>query len=157
MLSPSTQPELSLWYTSFQSCPVLSWVKGKWIWASLTLTGPTQPNLFVFVATFSKPHIISRPTITFYSCCYPSLKSHPQHLPDGSLFFISLVHFLLPWFADTGIETHLLYLCSFTVTPLSLSFTHMKSVLLQLTFIPLFSTPYLHLSYLSSTCSLLLP
>lgn len=52
----------------------------------------------------------------------------------------------------TLVSTHLHLVCTLVFTTVSFSFAHMYSVLLRLTFIPLLSRGYLHLSRVSSIC-----
>ena len=122
-------------------------------------------------ATVSNPYDIAGLTATVYTFPFtlactllsqitPGILLHPFH-PARTLFFTSLQHSPLlctvePRYLKSSTFTSSSP-CIFTVPlPLScLSFTHMYSVVLLLTFIPLFSKAYIQLSSVSSTCSLL--
>ncbi|KAF7650728.1 hypothetical protein LDENG_00121550, partial [Lucifuga dentata] len=79
--------------------------------------------------------------------------------PACTRFFTSFPHSPLLWTVDPKyLKSSTFFIsipCNLTIPLESLSFTAMYSVLLRLTFIPLLSRAYLHLSRFSSTCSLL--
>ncbi|XP_068170159.1 MTOR-associated protein MEAK7 isoform X1 [Antennarius striatus] len=83
---------------------------------------------------------------------------HPFH-PACTRFFTSFPHSPLLWTVEPKYLKSSTFLisspCNLTLPLGSLSFTHMYSVLLLLTFIPLLSRTNLHLSSFSSICSLL--
>ncbi|XP_054648940.1 uncharacterized protein LOC129190355 [Dunckerocampus dactyliophorus] len=104
---------------------------------------------------YSFPFILAE---TLLSHITPDTFLHPCH-PACTCFVTSFPHSPLLWTVDPKYFKSSTFLISFPcklTLPLgSLSFTHMYSVLLRLTFIPLLSRANLHLSSFSSTCSLL--
>ena len=87
----------------------------------------------------------------------PDILLHPFH-PACTLFFTSLPQSPLLCTVEHRLE--ILHFATsspfiFTVPLTCLSFTHMYSVFILLTFVPLLSKPYVQLSSFSSICSLL--
>ena len=122
-------------------------------------------------ATVSNPYNIAGLTATLYTFPFtlagtllsqitPDILLQPFH-PACTLFFTSLPHSPLLCTVEPRYLKSSTFAtsspCIFTVPLLlsCLSFTHMYSVFLLLTFIPLLSKAYLQLSSFSSTCSLL--
>ena len=121
-------------------------------------------------ATVSNPYNIAGLTATLYTFPFtlagtllsqitPDILLHPFH-PACTLFFTSLPHSPLLCTVEPRYLKSSTFAtsspCIFTVPLLlsCLSFTHMYSVFLLLTFIPLLSKAYLQLSSFSSTCRL---
>ena len=122
-------------------------------------------------ATVSNPYNIAGLTATLYTFPFtlagtllsqitPDIILHPFH-PACNLFFTSLPHSPLRCTVESRYLKSSTFAtsspCIFTVPLLlsCLSFTHMYSVFILLTFIPLLSKAYLQPSGFSSTCSLL--
>uniref|UniRef100_A0A8C4Q084 Uncharacterized protein n=1 Tax=Eptatretus burgeri TaxID=7764 RepID=A0A8C4Q084_EPTBU len=133
-----------------------------------SLTSSTDSCLFVS-AIASKPHNIAGLTTVLYTFTFtlaasllsqitPATFLQPLH-PACTLFFTYLQHSSLLWTVDPKYLNPSTFPtstpCNRIIPPPSLSFTHMYSVLLLLTIIPLFSSAYLHLLRLASACSLL--
>ncbi|KAF7663340.1 hypothetical protein LDENG_00211810, partial [Lucifuga dentata] len=120
-------------------------------------------------ATVSKPYNIAGLTTVLYTFPFILAETLLSHItPDTFLhpfqpactrFFTSFPHSPLLWTVDPKyLKSSTFFIsipCNLTIPLESLSFTAMYSVLLRLTFIPLLSRAYLHLSRFSSTCSLL--
>lgn len=109
-----------------------------------------------------RPLLFGSFIINILCTCQPCLSVSPNHptwaVPLRYSFLILTSQVSLsscnPLLAATLtlVSTHLHLVCTFVFTTVSCSFAHMYSVLLQLTFIPLLSRGYLHLSRLSSIC-----
>lgn len=109
------------------SCPSWSITNGNL--TSLTLLPPASPPVLV---TFSKPYSILIPHSSLTTFFPFILAVHKNSVTNCPILWTVYLKFFF-----------------------SLSSTHQHSVLFLLSFIPLLSSAYLHLSSLSSACSLL--